>query len=125
MNSITIVRPLPDAELSPNARVHWARKAAFTADYRTGTCIAVMGQIGRCAPMWEMAIAREVWYFRDNRRRDVRNFEQRMKPFYDGLKDAGLIVDDDSKHLRHEESEFKIDRANPRVEITVTEARDG
>jgi Holliday junction resolvase RusA-like endonuclease len=126
MRELTITRPLPPKELSPNARVHWRVKARATAIYREGSCLRARQVIAwkefdsKGMP-WQKAIAWEVFYFPDKRKRDYRNFEQRMKPFYDGLKDAGVIVDDDREHLSHEPTEFKIDRDNPRVEITVRE----
>lgn len=71
-------------------------------------------------PLWRKASAKLYFFFKDKRRRDIRNFEAGMKAAYDGLVDAGLIIDDNSDVLTHEETLFEIDPANPRVEIIIT-----
>jgi hypothetical protein len=37
--------------------------------------------------------------FPDKRRRDLQNYHKTLKPLLDGFVDAGLLPDDDSKHL--------------------------
>jgi hypothetical protein len=43
-----------------------------------------------------------------------------LKSAYDGVVDAGLLVDDDSEHLTTLPASFAIDRDCPRVELTFT-----
>jgi hypothetical protein len=43
-----------------------------------------------------------------------------LKAAYDGIVEAGLLVDDDSAHLTTLPAAFDIDRDTPRVELTIT-----
>lgn len=89
-----VLLPWPPRELSPNARVHWARKAKIAKAYR--------GQA------WALAV--DAWGFRqwvdsasfaitfnppDNRARDLDNMLASMKSALDGI--ARAIGVDDSK----------------------------
>jgi len=122
-NSITITMPLPPKELWQNRTGHWIKKSKATREYRSSAyLLGVSARLQR--QCWEMASAKLVFFWGDRRRRDVRNAEAAMKPAYDGLVDAGIIIDDDYKHLTHEATEFKFDKDNPRVEITVSEVKE-
>ena len=39
---ITVRLPWPPKELSPNARVHWARKAGVSQKYRQDACVLTL-----------------------------------------------------------------------------------
>lgn len=132
--TITITMPLPPKELSPNARsgrrkkkgqmrTHWASRAKLTHQYRRSAAVRALAELGCGFMVFKRAIGKLTFYWPDKRRRDIRNAEAAMKPAYDGLVDAGIIVDDDHKHLIHDTTEFKIDKENPRVEITVSEVK--
>ncbi len=55
-----------------------------------------------------------------NGRRDDDNYYARCKPFLDGLRDAGVIKDDDHKHVRLSIS-HEVDKTRaPMTIITVT-----
>lgn len=71
-------------------------------------------------PMLRKASAKLYFFFKDKRRRDIRNFEAGMKAAYDGLVDGGLIIDDNADVLTHEPTVFDIDPVAPRVEIIIT-----
>jgi hypothetical protein len=43
-----------------------------------------------------------------------------MKAAYDGIVEAGLVVDDDSEHLTTRQTLFGIDKDHPRVEMVFT-----
>jgi hypothetical protein len=60
-----------------------------------------------------------VFYFPNDRRRDEDNAIASLKAAYDGVVDAGLLSDDDHKHMQRERPEFKIDRKHPRVELII------
>lgn len=119
---LTIVLPLPPAELSPNGRPHWRQKAAKTATYRTCAKEAAMvaahdhRDISNTMP-WEAAYTRATFYHRDSRRRDRDNLLASLKAGFDGLRDAGLLIDDDE--LTHLPVVRAVDRDNPRVEIEL------
>lgn len=56
------------------------------------------------------------FYVKDNRRRDVDNM---ICSINDALKKAGIIVDDDWKHLSIGGAEAELDKDNPRAELWV------
>jgi crossover junction endodeoxyribonuclease RusA len=68
---------------------------------------------------WEKASVTPVFYFPNERRRDEDNAIASLKAAYDGIVDAGLLPDDDHKHMQRERPEFKIDKRHPRVELTI------
>ena len=123
-NSITITMPLPPKELWQNRPCNWRKKYKVVRNYRLNSYAGC--RVNRCCPdnPWEKASARYVFYWKDKRRRDIMNANAAMKPAMDGIVDAGIIVDDDYKHLTHETTEFKFDKDNPRVEITVSEVAE-
>jgi len=122
MDHITITFPIPDRALSPNARVHWAKKAKLAKQLRTASsylttaAIALYGYPPR--PNWNQATYKARFYWANNRRHDADNAIASLKNCLDGVADAGLIVNDSG--LCPERPEFHTDKANPRVEITFT-----
>jgi len=125
------VRPLPPPQLNTNKKtekitgtkkyksIHWSTRAGLTRIYREGTKIAALAVSKSARPMWTKAVCKLIFYFPNARRRDKKNFEGAMKAAYDGLVDAGIITDDNSDVLSHEDSEMHIDRKNPRVEMFI------
>ena len=118
MNSIIIVLPLPDKCLSPNARVHWAKKAKVVKAYRERAKWFCSLEVYRLKKPWQKAKYTARFYFPDNRRRDADNAIASIKSALDGVADAGLVVNDSG--LWPERPEFHIDKENPRLEITFT-----
>ena len=113
---IVIVLPLPPPELSPNVHVHWRIEARATRGYREHAWAQ-----GRLAGLdkktaWLKAIARPVFYFACHRERDPDNFGASLKAAYDGLQDAGLIVNDSG--IKPMPAKIEFDAERPRVEIT-------
>ena len=109
-----LVLPLPAATLSPNVRVHWSKKAKAVRNARMMAYIySRQGQ----RPGWPTATARCVFYHCDRRRRDTDNLLASLKAAFDGITDAGIVVDDVG--LTHKPVERRVDRNNPRVEIII------
>ena len=69
---------------------------------------------------WEKVETQETYYFKTNRRRDIRNAEALCKAYYDGFVEAGLMADDNHNILTHQPTKLDVDRENPRVEILLT-----
>lgn len=68
-------------------------------------------------PNWEQATV-SFWFYRPNRRTiDQMNHTQRMKSVIDGVVLAGLLPNDNDRHLRVDGVRSEIDKDNPRVEI--------
>lgn len=121
MTSVTITLPLPDKVLSPNARCHWAVKSKATRSLRElskWSTFAETSKLGGMKKSWRTATVQARFYFRDKRRRDTDNMLASLKAAFDGLKDSGLIVDDSG--LTHLPVQVAVDKANPRVELTIT-----
>ncbi len=120
---ITVCLPLPPRDLSPNASVsHW-RRAAATRKYRRTAGLTALAAAG-CRLNWARAVAQAVFYWPDRQRRDIRNAEASLKAAYDGIVDAGVIVDDRADVLTHEPTVFNVDPARPRVEIRIIAERE-
>ncbi len=95
------------------------KKAAASKKYRRTAKEAVEDQCIESGP-WEKATIKAVFFHNTNRRRDDVNHLAMLKPAYDGITDAQLIVDDDSAHLTTLSPEFCIKQGLDRVELTVT-----
>jgi len=119
---VTIVLPLPAPALSPNARVHWAKKAKATKAYRNHAWSEAKtatwdGSTYR-PPRWERAEVRATFYFPDRRRRDRDNMLASLKSAFDGIADAGIVVNDSG--LIPAPPEVRVDKTGiPRVIITI------
>jgi crossover junction endodeoxyribonuclease RusA len=121
---MTITLPLPPRELSPNARVHWAAKARAVKAYRAVAYWEAMMAVPRRDRMeWKEATAHVVYYKASARKMDADNILASLKASFDGLVDAGILADDAG--LRHAPVRLVIDRANPRVEITIVNDNAG
>ena len=121
--SITLVLPLPHYCLSPNARTHWTMKAGVTKKARRLAREAVEAEEVCTAP-WSRVKAHEAFFYGTNRNRDERNAVAMLKAYYDGVVDAGLIIDDNHQILSHGQPTFDIDKEAPRVEITIYNMED-
>ena len=92
-----VVLPWPCRELSPNARVHWTKKARAAKNYRAIALVMAhvkARQLNRPSGLESARVGIE-FYPPDNRRRDLDNMLASMKPAIDGI--AAAIGVDDSK----------------------------
>ena len=125
--TITLILPLPNRVLSPNCPAGTRRgrmmKAAATKKYRA-VAKDIAEQVQLETGPWAKAQARLIFHWKDRRRRDIRNAESMMKPAYDGIVDAGVLVDDSYDHLTHLPTQFECDPECPRVEVVI-ERLDG
>lgn len=83
--------------LTSNARGHWAKRSGTIRNLRT------LGRAEAVRQLQGLRLDRariEMWLtFPDHRRRDVGNLAPTAKALVDGLVDAGLLPDDDWRHL--------------------------
>lgn len=119
MTSLTITIPLPPKEVRNNWRGHWARKAGAVKQYRFEAQFQAIQAMGRPAPFWKKAKVHITAYFPTARHLDPTNLIDALKPAFDGLEDAGVIVND--KELWPERPVIVTKDANPRVVLVVTE----
>ena len=120
--SVTIVLPLPKKVLSPNCAVATPggrfAKAAAVKRYRQLACEAVKAEDIETAP-WKKAAVAAKFYFQTNHRRDQDNAMASLKAAYDGIVDAGLVIDDDYEHMERKMPLFENDPIHPRVELII------
>lgn len=90
MNEVTL--PWPMKELSPNARVHWARLAKAKKSYRSA-CFWLAKEAKLQAPAEGVIRIEMAFYPPCRRTRDEDNLLASMKSGLDGLADA-LAVND-------------------------------
>ncbi len=112
----TITLPLPHPDLSPNARVHHMAKARAVKSHRGFAYMIARHHIGSLK--LSAATVQATFFFKAKRRRDPDNLLSSLKAAFDGMVDAGVFVDDCG--LTHLPVQQRIDKENPRVEITIT-----
>lgn len=123
---VTIILPLPGGLLSPNSTIGSIgsrfAKAGAIKKFRRLAEEAVVSERIDTSP-WQKVSVKATFFFKDKRRRDVRNAMGSLKSAEDGIVDAGLVADDDYEHMEHEKPIFLIDRSFPRVELAITRLR--
>jgi len=88
--------PWPDKALSPNARVHWARKAGISSRARNAAGWATVLALGgekQSLPLGARVAVSVVFFPPDKRHRDMDNLVASMKASFDGIADA-IGIDD-------------------------------
>lgn len=121
-HGLVVVLGLPPAECRPNRsrHLHWGRIARAVKAYRREAYLATVAARNThvlTGLPWRRAAVRATFFHRQHRRRDRDNLLASLKPAFDGLADAGIVADD--SRLVHMPVEQRLDRQNPRVEITV------
>lgn len=117
---VTLVLPWIDSRLNAHNKGHWRTKSAPTKQAREiAFAIAQRAIIEGVAHINTKASIQYRFFVPDNRRRDSANMVQACKPALDGIVDSGLITGDHWQVLKDLGSEVAIDKANPRVEITI------
>ena len=102
---VCTVPHLPPRQLSPNARLHWAKLRAAKAEAKDELGALLIEQGGVQDPLWERAHLKLTFVAADKRRRDLDNLIAACKPWIDGLVGAsGVIVDDAYDRLSIEAS---------------------
>ena len=119
---LTITLPLPHKGLSPNARCHWRAKAKHTKAYRRAAFYAARSATA-AEPRWTTARTSVRWYTKTVRHPDADNALSSLKACWDGMKDAGILADDNG--LAHEPIRFAKDAANQRVELDIHQDNKG
>ncbi|WP_312905408.1 RusA family crossover junction endodeoxyribonuclease [Stutzerimonas nitrititolerans] len=87
-----IILPWPPKELSPNARVHWAKKSKAAKQYRA-ECFLLTKKAGIAAPLADEILFALEFVPPDRRKRDDDNLLASCKALRDGVADA-LGIDD-------------------------------
>lgn len=106
--------------LSPNGRVHWARRAeAKRAVARHIAAAAVLQGIGAVDGPVRVSFR---WVFPTNGRHDIDNLIATSKPIIDALVTAGILEDDDSRHVVAVSADVAVEKGRRALEITLARA---
>jgi Holliday junction resolvase RusA-like endonuclease len=99
--------------LNSNERLHHMAKAPITKAWRTTARDAAKG-----VPTLTRAHIVVTFSFANNIRRDVGNLYPTAKAIVDGLVDAGVLPDDDDKHVLGPDLRRGYDEPGVRIDIT-------
>jgi crossover junction endodeoxyribonuclease RusA len=116
---LVIHLPLPTPALQPNSRAHWIVKARETKQYRQRAMLEARSILPHDWQPMEYATVQCVFTFAQRRRRDGDNLLASMKAAYDGLRDAGVVVDD--CRFTHLPVLVNSQRGAPSVCVKITE----
>ena len=121
-NSITITVPIP--KNNPNNQFSgWRAKSVHKKQDREVATIEAQCAVAELDDWksygfpWEHATVSVKWYHPTDNHRDRDNIIASLKHSIDGIKRAGLLVDDNELHWSSPER--LTDRENPRVEVTL------
>ena len=117
----TVSLPPGEKLLNLNDRVHWRTRDRITRQIRGDS--ATLVRAAR-VPSLDRVTMEGVLHPHDRRRRDPHNWVPSFKAMIDGVVDAGVLADDDAKHLlsftislgepvRHGQLSLIIRRAEP------------
>ena len=95
--------PLPPAELHPNTRLNWRKKASAARKYRADVKLLAQVAIMRHLPEGVTLPLKDATVFvsfswPDKRRRDEDGAMASLKAAFDGLQDAGVVENDRDLH---------------------------
>lgn len=120
---ITITLPLPSDALSPNARKHWSRKVGPTKLARELAKLESLNAMNRmgliASPRWKHAATQIRAWFPTSRNRDADNLLASCKAVFDGMADAGIVINDSG--FVHNSPQMAVSKDDPRMEIDVWE----
>lgn len=115
--------PLPydKPPLNLNQRLHWAVKAKRIADVRRVVC--TLAQLRRLPKQLDRVAVTLHWQPSTVRPRDTDNPMLTVKAAIDGLRDYGLVADDDSSHVLSGVVIEPVKRGNPRTWLRIEALR--
>ncbi|MFC4333884.1 RusA family crossover junction endodeoxyribonuclease [Salininema proteolyticum] len=96
MTTYIVTIPAPAGWISSNDRGHWAPRARLTRTWRAAA--RLQAKTAKVPQLSRVRIVAEVQR-PDRRRADAANRYPTIKAAIDGLVDAGVIADDDDKHV--------------------------
>jgi len=118
MTSLTVTLPPPPKEVRSNWRGHYMTKARAMKKYRHISCLAAKSAMGGRVLGWVKASVHITAHFPTARHMDPSNIIDALKAAFDGLEDAGVIVNDNN--LWPERPVILTKQTNPRVELRIT-----
>lgn len=87
----------------------------------TYTQLVKLEAIRQCCQKFSDKVYIMINYYEPDNRRDDDNVHAGAKFILDGLKAAGIIIDDRRKYVALKQNPVIVDRQNPRIEIFIEE----
>ena len=78
----------------------------------------------RLKPVQKYPVELQIAWYEPDRRRDVDNIQFAVKFIQDALVEAGILEKDSQKYVSKLSHEVKVDRKNPRIEVTIKEMKE-
>ena len=78
----------------------------------------------RLKPVQKYPVELQIDWYEPDRRRDVDNIQFAVKFIQDALVEAGILEKDSQKYVSKLSHEVKVDRKNPRIEVTIKEMKE-
>lgn len=113
-----IPKPFRDNLLNANQRRHWSHRQRLTKVWRESTAWRARGA---SVPRLNRARIVVEFSFGDHQRRDVSNYQPTAKAIVDGLIDAGLLPDDNDRHLIGPDLRRADRPGAPQIRVIVTD----
>lgn len=112
----------PPLTMNDAHRAHWTRKKAAREriSWQVKAALSVSP-----VPRLEKAKVAIVQYAPDARRRDADSLGLFRKSVLDAIVRAGVLPDDNVRHVIDGGNEIRLDRVNPRIEILITPISEG
>ena len=92
--TLTITLPHPPQSLRPNFRGHWARKSTAASALRKLAKWRAMEALAGAVLNWKKATVLITWESTTARHPDPDNIIASLKSAFDGLQDAGVVLND-------------------------------
>ena len=103
--------------LNANGRVHWRTRARITKTLREAACVVAKEQ---CIPRLSRVEMTLVLHPHDKRPRDPHNWYPSFKAAIDGIVDAGVLADDNSRFLAGTRTELGPAVRHNQIAIHIT-----
>lgn len=113
--------PRPPMTANDQRRATWRTMRA--AKHEAGQLVWTLAKKAK-VPRLRQARVDVVWHAPTRTRRDADALGPFLKATLDGLVQAGVLGDDDYRHVPRVGLGVEIDRQHPRIEITITEIGD-
>ena len=125
-DAIQATIPLPPCDLSPNARVHWAKRAKATKAHRFAAYVQLVAAMREAKWRHMRPVIVDIEYrtgkgAKGYKPRDAQNALSSLKASFDALADAGIVPDDSAKWLTLGKVELLTRSTAPGVTFTIRE----
>lgn len=94
-----------------------------TMKQRNEKAVLLAIRAAKLKPIEKYPVELQIAWFEPNKRRDCDNVTFGIKYIQDALVTAGILKDDSQKYISKLNHEVKMDRNNPRIEVTIKELR--